>query len=49
MADQIIPYIALSGGYAKVSEVTEHTRTNVEIVNKFGFNVKLEGNVIFGD
>ena len=49
MADQVIPYIALSGDSVKVSEITKHARTNVKIVNKFGFDVKIEGNVIFGD
>ena len=49
MADQVIPYIALSGGSVKVSEITEHAKTNVKIVNKFGFNVKINRNIIFGD
>jgi len=49
MADQVIPYLALSKSFVKVSEITEHARTNVKIVNKFGFDVKIEENVIFGD
>lgn len=49
MADQVIPYLALSGGAVKVSEITKHARTNMTIVNKFGFNVKIDGNIIFSD
>ena len=49
MADQIVPYIALAGGSARVSEITKHTKTNVDIVNKFGFDVKIEGNTIKAD
>ena len=49
MADQIVPYLALFGGSVKVSGVTEHARTNIEIVNKFGFDVKISGNVMSGD
>ncbi len=46
MADQIVPYLALFGGGVSVSEVTEHTRTNVEVCRKFGFDVEIEGNII---
>ncbi len=46
MADQIIPYLALSNGSVRVSEITEHARTNVEVVKKFGFDVEIEGNLI---
>ncbi|MEA3254618.1 MAG: RNA 3'-terminal phosphate cyclase [Candidatus Altiarchaeota archaeon] len=49
MADQIVPYIALAGGSARVSEITKHTKTNVDIVNKFGFDVRIEGNTIKAD
>jgi RNA 3'-phosphate cyclase len=41
MGDQIIPYLALSSGEVKVSEITPHTKTNVEIVNKFGYNLEI--------
>ena len=47
MADQIVPYLALAGGSVRVSEITEHTRTNVDIVNKFGFNLKIRENSIY--
>lgn len=46
MADQIVPYLALTGGSVRVSEITEHCRTNVEIVKKFGFDVGIEGDLI---
>ena len=46
MADQIVPYLALAGGSVSVSEITQHTKTNVEIVNKFGFNLEVKGNII---
>ena len=46
MGDQIIPYLAIAGGKVSVSEVTAHTKTNVEVVNRFGFDVKIEENVI---
>lgn len=46
MADQIIPYLAIAGGCVKVSEITEHMKTNVEIVNKFGFDLRIKDNVI---
>jgi RNA 3'-phosphate cyclase len=46
MADQIIPYLALAGGTVKVSEVTKHTETNVEVVNEFDFDVRIQGDTI---
>ncbi len=49
MGDQIIPYLALATGSVKASEVTQHTKTNISIVKKFGYNLKLEGNVISSD
>ncbi len=49
MADQIIPYLAIAKGEILASEITEHARTNVSIVNKFGFNVKIHDKRIFCD
>lgn len=49
MSDQIIPYLALSKGVIKVNEMTTHAKTNLEIVNLFGFNLKAEGNFIYSD
>ncbi|MBN2014949.1 MAG: RNA 3'-terminal phosphate cyclase [Candidatus Altiarchaeota archaeon] len=46
MADQIIPYIALAGGCVSVSETTEHAKTNIEVLNRFGFDVRIEGKTI---
>jgi len=46
MADQIVPYLAIAGGSVRVSEVTEHAKTNVDVVNEFGFDVEIEGDVI---
>ncbi len=42
MADQIVPYLALFGGSVQVSRVTQHTRTNIDVVNRFGFDVRIE-------
>ena len=46
MGDQIAPYLALAGGAVRVSEITEHARTNVMLANKFGFDVRIKGNEI---
>ena len=46
MADQIVPYLAVAGGAVTVSEVTEHARTNVDVVNMFGYDVKIAGRKI---
>lgn len=46
MADQIVPYLALAGGRVKVSQVTPHTMTNLEVVKKFGFNAVLRDNML---
>jgi RNA 3'-phosphate cyclase len=41
LADNLIPYLAIAGGHIKVEKITEHTRTNVNVVNTF-FNDCLE-------
>ncbi|MEA1924754.1 MAG: RNA 3'-terminal phosphate cyclase [Candidatus Altiarchaeota archaeon] len=46
MADQIIPYLALAGGEVSVSQVSGHCRTNVEVVNRFGFDLRIKDNRI---
>ncbi len=46
MADQIIPYLALAGGIVNAGEITGHAKTNVDVVNEFGFDVKIRGNTI---
>jgi len=34
-ADNLVPFLAVFGGEIKVSEVTDHTRTGVYVVEKF--------------
>jgi RNA 3'-phosphate cyclase len=46
MADQLIPYLALNGGTLLAPELSNHAKTNMHVVNQFGFNLKTEGNVI---
>lgn len=48
LADQIVPYLALAGGKATVSQVTLHVTTHIEVVQRFGFKVKLEDRTIIG-
>lgn len=48
MGDQIVPYLALAGGAVRVSEITEHARTNVMLANKFGFDVRIDRDVMWG-
>ena len=35
MADQVVPYLALAGGFVKVAEITPHTETNIWVVEQF--------------
>lgn len=35
LADNVIPFLGLAGGSIHVCEITEHTRTNIAIVEKF--------------
>ncbi|MCD6368148.1 MAG: RNA 3'-terminal phosphate cyclase [Candidatus Aenigmarchaeota archaeon] len=48
MADQILPYMALAGGgKITVSEVTNHCKTNIWVIEKFlPVKFKIEGNTI---
>lgn len=46
MADQIIPYLALAGGEVHVSELTEHAKTNAEIIRIFGYDIEIKDNII---
>lgn len=41
LEDNLIPYMALFGGKIKVSELTNHTKTNIYVVEKF-LDVKFE-------
>lgn len=49
LADNLIPYLAIFGGEIKVSRISEHTLTNIEVVQKFldvNFKVDKERNTI---
>jgi len=47
LADQILPFLALSGGKIKVSEITDHCKTNMYIIEKFmDVKFKVKGNLI---
>jgi RNA 3'-terminal phosphate cyclase (ATP) len=35
LADSLIPYLGLAGGEMTVSEITEHTRTNIMVAEMF--------------
>ena len=47
MGDQIISYIALAGGTVKVSKISKHAETNINIVRRFGFNLSHDGSTVF--
>ncbi|MEM2462791.1 MAG: RNA 3'-terminal phosphate cyclase, partial [Candidatus Pacearchaeota archaeon] len=34
-ADQLLPYLALTGGSLKTSSISEHTKTNAFVIEKF--------------
>ncbi len=42
MADQLMVFLALSGGKVSFPEVTEHLETNLEVIRAFGFDIELE-------
>jgi RNA 3'-phosphate cyclase len=41
LADQLIPFLAIVGGSIKTSKITEHTKSNIYVAEKF-FDVKFE-------
>jgi RNA 3'-terminal phosphate cyclase (GTP) len=50
MADQLIPFLGLFGGSFITSEITEHTKTNIFVTEKFvDKKFKVEGNKITAD
>jgi RNA 3'-terminal phosphate cyclase (GTP) len=49
MADQIVPYLAQAGGTVRVSRVTEHARTNIDVVNMFGYGLVADGTILSAD
>ena len=47
MGDQIIPYLGLVGGKIKVSEITDHLKSNIWVVEKFlPVKFRIEGNIV---
>lgn len=42
MADQLLVPLALSGGRVRAPTVTDHLESNVEVIERFGFEVTLE-------
>ncbi len=47
MGDNLIPFLGLVGGRMKVSSVTQHTLTNIYVVEKFlGVKFKVDGQII---
>ncbi|MGQ4554488.1 RNA 3'-terminal phosphate cyclase [Halobellus sp. GM3] len=45
LGDQLVVWLALAGGRARVPRVTDHVRTNVDLVRAFGYDVSIEGDV----
>ncbi|WP_396610753.1 RNA 3'-terminal phosphate cyclase [Haloferax sp. S1W] len=39
MADQLLVWVALAGGAVRVPAVTEHVRTNLDVIRAFGYDV----------
>lgn len=35
MADQILPYLAVAKGGVKTSDITNHCKTNIYVIEKF--------------
>lgn len=47
LADNLIPFLALVGGVIRAEKITDHTKTNIEIVHKFlGESILIEKNVL---
>lgn len=42
MADQLVIFIALTGGHVRIPEVTDHVETSLELVEQFGYDVSVE-------
>ncbi|ELZ94851.1 RNA 3'-terminal-phosphate cyclase [Haloferax mucosum ATCC BAA-1512] len=41
MADQLLVWVALAGGRARIPAVTDHVRTNLDVIRAFGYDVRL--------
>ncbi|ELZ87552.1 RNA 3'-terminal-phosphate cyclase [Haloferax elongans ATCC BAA-1513] len=39
MADQLLVWVALAGGTVRIPAVTEHVRTNLDVIRAFGYDV----------
>jgi RNA 3'-terminal phosphate cyclase (GTP) len=47
LADQILPFLAVSGGTIKVAEITEHCKTNMNTIAQFlGTEFQIKDNLI---
>jgi len=46
MADQILPFLAIAGGKITIPEWTGHAKTNLEVLKKFGFELKVKDKFI---
>jgi len=46
MGDQMIPYLAMTSGRAKTTQVTGHCETNAWAARQFGFDVQIRKNTI---
>jgi RNA 3'-terminal phosphate cyclase (GTP) len=44
MADQILPFLAFTGGRFKTSRITEHLKTNAWVIQQFLPNIKIDIN-----
>ena len=41
-ADQLLPFVALGGGTVEIPRVTDHVRTEADVLRAFGFDVAVE-------
>lgn len=41
LADQLVVWIALAGGAVPIPRLTDHVRTNVDLVSEFGYDVSI--------
>jgi RNA 3'-terminal phosphate cyclase (GTP) len=47
LADQLLPFLALSGGSMKASEITRHSLANIYVIEQFlGKQFSIEGNTV---
>ena len=42
MADQLLPFVALGGGTVEIPRITDHVRTEADVLCAFGFDVAVE-------